>query len=326
LPREPAAARIEDAAAARLPVTIVAGFLGSGKTTLVNRILAQPNGLRVAVMVNEVGDVAIDTELIIAAGDDVVELANGCICCSLAGDFSAAIARVLQRRSLIDYLVVETTGLADPVPVALTFQRPEFRAATRVDAIVSLADAEHFSLDFTHDKAALNQLRYADFVLLNKCDLVTPARAMAIEDRIGAIATGARLVRTIRAEVPLALILDAGLFGGLPASAGERHDHRHGGGFEAVSFVCERALSADAFQAFLEALPASVFRAKGILTIAETGERHVFHLVGRRFTLDPAPLGAADGCRLVLIGRGLDPERLRSDLRACLAGPFTPAP
>ena len=313
-------------AAARLPVTIVAGFLGSGKTTLVNRIRAQQTGLRIAVMVNEIGDIAIDGELIAAGDGDIVELANGCICCSIADDFAGAVARVLQHRPLLDCLVVETTGLADPLPVALTFLRPEFREAVRVDSIVTLADAENFSLDHVNGRAAVNQLRYADFILLNKCDLVAPARAGAVEDRIRAVAGGAHILRTVRAEIPLPLILGAGRFGHRPELERGAHDHLAGDGFEAVSFASEAAFSADAFQNFLETLPPTVFRAKGILTIAEGGGRHVFHLVGRRFTLDAAPAGSSGGSRLVLIGRDLDAAGLRVRLTACLADSVTRAP
>jgi G3E family GTPase len=327
-PPEPTPGR-EAVVPPRLPVTIVAGFLGSGKTTLVNQILAQETGLRIAVMVNELGDIAIDGELIETGGDDIVELANGCICCSIAGDFATAVARVLRRRAVIDYLVVETTGLADPLPVALVFLRPEFREAVRVDAIVTVADAENFSLDLAAGKAARNQLRYADFVLLNKCDLVAPARADFVEAKIRAVAEPARVVRTVRAELPLALILGAGLFDPGRALAGGAHDHLIADGFEAVSFASDRPFFTDAFQAFLEALPPGVFRAKGILAIAESGQQYLFQLVGGALRsigrrCDRAPVRSGPGSRLVLIGRDLDAFDLRARLRTCLTGPLSP--
>jgi G3E family GTPase len=177
---------------ARLPVTIVTGFLGSGKTTLVNHILAGQRGLRIAVMVNEIGDIAIDNELIIGAADDMVELSNGCICCSINNDLVDAIFRVLQREPGVDYLIVETTGLADPLPIILTFLRSEFRNAVRVDSIVALADVQSFSLDHFDSKPARNQFRYADFVLLNKCDLVGPVEASAVEEKIRTVNEGVR--------------------------------------------------------------------------------------------------------------------------------------
>ena len=313
----------------RLPVTIVTGFLGSGKTTLVNHILANQTGLRIAVMVNEIGDIAIDSDLIVGAGDDMVELANGCICCSINNDLVEAIFRVLQCQPLVDYLIVETTGLADPLPIVLTFLRSEFRDVVRVDSIVALADAESFSLDRFDSKAALNQLRYADFVLLNKCDIVAPQEADAVEEKIRAVARGARVVRTTRAQLPLPLILGAGLFRAerYPADHGRQHlnddGHLIADGFETVSFESASAFSADRFQSFLETLPGNVFRAKGILRIDGSDAGHVFHLVGRRFTLDPAPPGGARGSRLVLIGRGLDAGRLRAALAACVADQVT---
>jgi G3E family GTPase len=321
---------------ARLPVTIVTGFLGSGKTTLVNHILAEQRGLRIAVMVNEIGDLAIDNELIVGAGDGMVELSNGCICCSINNDLVDAIFRVLSREPRVGYLIVETTGLADPLPVVLTFMRPQFRGSVRVDAIVALADAESFSLDLFDSKPALNQLRYADFVVLNKCDLVAAAQADAVEDKIRTIAAGARIVRASRAQVALPLVLgDRGL---RPARELDRHDrddrddrHEHrdhiaADGFDAVSFASDRAFLADEFQAFLEQLPANVFRAKGILAIAGVARRHLFHLVGRRFTLDEAPPGLGGRNRLVVIGQNLDASRLRAQLAACLAAAVTPAP
>ena len=315
----------------RLPVMIVTGFLGSGKTTLVNHILAQQTGLRIAVMVNEFGDIAIDGDLIVDATDDMVELANGCVCCSINNDFVAAVSRVLQHRGRIDYLVIETTGLADPLAVALTLVRPEFCDCIRLDAIVALADADAFSLDRFAGGVALNQLRYADFVLLNKCDLASADRVAAVEGRIRSVAQGAKVLRATRAKVALPLILGTGLFRSDRLPRETSHDHITQDGFDAVSFASDRALSADAFQAFLERLPANVFRAKGILTIAGSCRRHVFHLVGRRFTLDEmpagdeAPAGVSGQTRLALIGQNLDARHLRAQLAACLVPGVIPA-
>ncbi|HEY3908557.1 MAG TPA: GTP-binding protein [Stellaceae bacterium] len=307
---------------ARLPVAIVTGFLGSGKTTLVNHILTQLHGVKIGVMVNEIGDIAIDSELIIGAGDDMVELANGCICCSINNDLLDAIFRVLQRRPRVEYLIVETSGLADPLPIVLTFLRSELRDLVRIDAIVTVADAESFSLDLFDSEAAANQLRYADAILLNKCDLVGEDTAQFVEEKIAAIG-GGRIVRTTRAEIPLPLILGAGAFQPDRYSAERGHDHLAADGFEAVSFASDRAFLADGFQSFLEELPGNVFRAKGILAIDGSDTRHVFHLVGKRFTLDPAPPGPACGSRLVLIGKNLDADRLRAQLAACLAPSIT---
>ncbi len=311
----------------RLPVTIVTGFLGSGKTTLVNHILAAQHGLDIAVMVNELGDIAIDGALIENAGEDIVELANGCVCCSINNDLANALAGLLQREKKLDYLVVETTGVADPLPIALTFLRPEFRERVRVDSIVALADAENFGADGIAGQAARNQLRYADIVLLNKCDRVGDARLAAIEAEIAASANGARIARTVRAGIALPLLLSVGLFQSGRYFAAPDHHHLAADGFEAVSFESPCPFAADRFQAFLEELPGDVFRAKGILAIDGGAGRHVFHLVGRRFTLDAAGAEAPPGSRLVLIGRNLDPAALRAQLAECLVTPaLTPAP
>jgi G3E family GTPase len=310
----------------RLPVTVVTGFLGSGKTTLVNHILSQQHGFRIAVMVNVIGDLAIDNELIIGTADDMVELSNGCICCSINNDLVDAIFGVLRREPRIEYLIVETTGLADPLPIVLTFLRLEFRDAVRVDSVVAVADAASFSLDLFDSAAAANQLRYADVVLLNKCDLVGPCAAAAIEEKIRGISDGGRIVRATRAQLLLPLILSAGRFQSDRYVADHGHDHLAADGFDAVSFAAEAPFSADRFQSCLEGMPRNVFRGKGILWIDGSNQRHVFHLVGRRFTLDKCP-DAEPGCnRLVLIGQGLDGQELRARLASCLAAPAIPAP
>jgi G3E family GTPase len=313
-----------DDAEPRLPVAIITGFLGSGKTTLVNHILAQPTGLRIAVMVNELGDIAIDGDLIVGTAADMVELANGCICCSINGDLVAAVSRVLQRRAAIDYLVIETSGVADPLPIALTFVRQGLREMVRVDSILAVADAASFGLDPFGGRAAPAQLRYADFVLLNKCDLVDRDRADAVEAMIRAIAGAAKIIRTAQARVALPLVLATGRYRNGLEPGDDTHDHLAFDGFEAVSFASEGALSAERFQAFLQQLPANIFRAKGLLRIDDRGW-HLFHLVGRRFTIDHTPAGFGGRSRLVLIGQRLDAAGLRAQLAACFAPAANPA-
>ena len=312
-------------AAGRLPVTLVTGFLGSGKTTLVNHILSNREGVRAAVLVNELGEIGIDNDLIIAAEDGMIELNNGCICCSMNNDLVDSIVRVLGRPEPLDHLLVETTGVADPLPVALTFLRSEFRDALRLDAIVAVADADQFSLELFDGIAARNQLRYADAILVNKCDCVTAERLGAVEEKIRSVNPEARIVRTTRSAVPLPLILDVDLF----RAERHRHDHtRHhthldSDGFVSLSFESDRPFSVSRFQAFLDTgRPAGLFRGKGFLWLAETGKRYVFHLVGGRFSLEEDDRSDAGSNRLVLIGRNLDVR----DLRACLAHCLVEAP
>jgi G3E family GTPase len=310
----------------RLPVTVIAGFLGSGKTTLVNHILANSAGLKTAVIVNEIGEIGIDGDLIIATDNDMVELSNGCICCSINNDLVETIFRVLERRDAIDYLVVETTGLADPLPVVLTFLRTEFRNIVRVDSIVTVADAECFSLDLFDSPAARNQLRYGDTILLNKSDLASAARLADVEEKIRAVRDRARIIRTTRCGVPLPLILSLGLFESehVLVDGCADHGHEHAGhlqadGFEAISFQIDRPFAVQKFQQFLEQLPPEIFRGKGLLWLDPGDKSYIFHLVGQRFTLDESPLPSAARNKLVLIGRNLDKEYLKRQLEACVA-------
>ena len=310
---------------ARLPVTIVTGFLGSGKTTLVNHLLATQHGLKIAVMVNEIGEIGIDHDLIISTGEDMLELSNGCICCSINNDLVDAIARVLQRGETLDHLILETTGLADPLPVALTFLRPEFRGRVRLDSIVTTADAANFSLDLFESEPARNQLRYGDIILLNKGDLVGEAALDDVERKIRTIKDEARIIRTTRSDVPLALIMGLGLFEEGSVQSHDHgdhdgHDHLANDGFTSMSFVSDQPFALQRFQDFLDKqLSASVFRGKGILWFAESERRFVFHLVGGRFSLDEGPWTGPRQNRLVLIGRELDSTSIRQGLEECLA-------
>jgi G3E family GTPase len=326
----------------RLPVTVITGFLGSGKTTLIKHILANQQGLRTGVIVNELSELGIDGELIVSADGDMVELENGCICCSINNDFLDAIFRVLDRERRLDYLIVETSGVSDPLPVVLTFLRSELRDRVRVDSIITVADAADFCLDRFESKAARNQLCHGDIVLLNKCDLVGADALRTAEDAIRRIKPQARVLRTTQCRVALPLILSVGLFQSdrlFIVSASEsaealdgndeidparrRHagdcDHLAADGFEALSFQSERPFAVQKFQDFLEQLPHDVYRAKGLIWIAESDKRYVFHLVAKRFCLDEHAPGGEKTNKLVLIGRNLDRAQLRSRLEACLA-------
>ena len=345
-----------------LPVTIITGFLGSGKTTLLNNILQNQQGVKTAVLVNEFGEIGIDNELIVSTdGDDtMVELSNGCVCCTINDDLVNAVYQVLERPEKLDYMVVETTGLADPLPVALTFLGTELRDMTRLDSIITLVDAANYSMDLFNSEAAYSQILYGDVILLNKTDLVNEADLDSLEVKIRDVKKDARIMRTRESQVALPLILSVGLFESdkyfeeIEADNhdhGHDHDHEHhhhhdhehdhehhhhhdhdhehhhhhsdhleNDGFTSVSFQSDKPLSLKKFQDFLDnKLPENVFRAKGILWFQESSLRHIFHLSGKRFSINDDEWKGNQKNQLVLIGQNLDHEKLRSQLEDCVS-------
>jgi G3E family GTPase len=360
-----------DAPKQGMPVTIITGFLGSGKTTLLNHILSNQQGLKTAVLVNEFGEIGIDNELIVSTDENMVELSNGCICCTINNDLVDAVYKVLEREEKLDYLVVETTGLADPLPVALTFLGTELRDLTRLDSIITVVDAANYSLDLFNSQAAYSQIAYGDVIVLNKTDLVDEAQLDDLERKINEVKEGARILRTTRSQVSLPLILSVGLFESdkyfdtIDQHDHDHHDHDHdhdhstcghdhhdhdhdhstcghdhhdhdhhhhhhhsdhleNDGFTSISFQSDQPLSIRKFQYFLDnQLPTNIFRAKGIMWFDESPKRHIFHLCGKRFTLDDDEWKGEPKNQLVLIGQNLDRETLMTQLENCLCLPST---
>ncbi|RWP15501.1 MAG: GTP-binding protein [Mesorhizobium sp.] len=204
---------MSDAQTTQIPVTVLTGYLGAGKTTLLNRILSENHGKRYAVIVNEFGEIGIDNELIVESDEEIYEMNNGCVCCTVRGDLIRVVEGLMRRPGRFDAIVVETTGLADPVPVAQTFfMDDDVRSKTRLDAVVALVDAKHLPLRLKDSREAEDQIAFADVVVLNKTDLVTPEELSKVEATIRAINPAARIHRTTRADVALSEVLDRGAF------------------------------------------------------------------------------------------------------------------
>ncbi|MGN6469527.1 MAG: CobW family GTP-binding protein, partial [Rhizobiaceae bacterium] len=198
---------------AQIPVTVLTGYLGSGKTTLLNRILSEDHGKRYAIIVNEFGEIGIDNDLIVESDEEIYEMNNGCVCCTVRGDLIRVVEGLMRRPGRFDAILVETTGLADPAPVAQTFfMDDDVRAKTRLDAVVALVDAKHLPLRLKDSREAEDQIAFADVVLLNKTDLVSEEELKSVEATIRKINPSARIHRTTRAGIDLAEVLDRGAF------------------------------------------------------------------------------------------------------------------
>ena len=311
-----------------VPVTVLTGYLGAGKTTLLNRLLTAEHGRRLAVIVNEFGEAGIDGELIEAATEQVVETNNGCLCCTVRADLVQAIERVTTIAGDLDGILVETTGLADPAPVAQTFLAdPAVRGRARLDSIVTVVDAKHILQQLTDHEEAAEQVAFADAIVLGKPDLVDEGSLVATERRLRQLNPAAPIERSDRLDP--ANLFGRGAFdlGRLLAIEPNLLDgdnaHEHDNTISSVSLTIEQALDLERFQLWLFRLlrdrGADILRCKGILSVAGIDHRLVFQ--GVHMTLDRA-VGRqwlADERRfskLVFIGRSLDPALLEAGVRA----------
>jgi G3E family GTPase len=338
----------------KIPVTVLTGYLGAGKTTLLNRILSEPHGKKYAVIVNEFGEIAVDNELIVGADEEVFEMNNGCVCCTVRGDLIRIIEGLMRRKGKFDAIIVETTGLADPAPVAQTFFVDEAVGRNaKLDAVVAVADARWLEDRLRDAPEAKNQIAFADVILVNKTDLVTPEKLRDIEARVRAINPYATLHRTERCGLPLNEVLGRNAFDlerildlepafldkeqGHPdhdhRDEGGEHSHEHGSlkhyhdeEMQSLSLRTGKPLDPDKFFPWVQDLVANegpnILRCKGILAFRDDPERFVFQ--GIHMILDgdhqrPWQEGEKRESRIVFIGRNLPEEKIRRGFAGCEA-------
>lgn len=340
----------------KIPVTVLTGYLGAGKTTLLNRILSEPHGKKYAVIVNEFGEIGIDNDLVVNSDEEIFEMNNGCICCTVRGDLIRIIEGLVRRKGKFDAIIVETTGLADPAPVAQTFFMDEaVGEKTKLDAVVTVADAKWLKDRLKDAPEAKNQIAFADVILLNKTDLVSEPELLEIEARIRGINPYAKLHRTQRSQIALDQVLDRKAFDldrildiepdFLHGDGHDHdhdhddhahhHDHTHGHGgvkhyhdehMQSVAIRTDKPLDPDKFFPWVQDLVAndgpSILRSKGILSFKDDPERFVFQ--GVHMILDgdhqrPWKDDEARESRIVFIGRDLPEEKIRQGFAACVA-------
>ncbi|TCR66986.1 GTP-binding protein [Bosea sp. BK604] len=317
----------------KIPVTVLTGYLGAGKTTLLNRILTEDHGKKFAVIVNEFGETGIDGDLVVGADEEVFEMNNGCICCTVRGDLIRILDGLMKRKGKFDAIIVETTGLADPAPVAQTFfVDQDVGDATKLDAVVTVTDAKWLSERLKDAPEAKNQIAFADVIILNKTDLVTAEELASVEAQIRAINPYAKLHKAQRCDVAIDQLLDRNAFDLdrildiEPDFLESGHHHHHSEEVRSMSFTIPGDVDPEKFMPWIndisQAQGPNILRSKGILAFKDEPRRFVFQ--GVHMILDGDlqrdwKAGEKRESRLVFIGRDLDEDELREGFMACAA-------